>query len=52
MLDFAQRYTQSIDWTDFHRAEAELKVTNAFMDSAEAEADGIRLQIGKREEKD
>jgi Fic family protein len=45
MLDFAQRFTLSIDWTAFGRAEAELKTANAFMDSAEAEERGIRLRL-------
>lgn len=45
MLDFAQRFTLSIDWTNFQRAEAELKAANAFMDSTEAEERGIRLKL-------
>ncbi|MFZ1988940.1 MAG: Fic family protein, partial [Alphaproteobacteria bacterium] len=45
MLDFAQRYSKAVDWTDFARAEAELKVTNAFMDSADADDRGIRLRL-------
>lgn len=45
MLDFAQRFTLSIDWTNFARAEAELKTANAFMDSAEAEERGVRLRL-------
>lgn len=45
VLDFAQRFTLSVEWTDFARAEAELKSANAFIDSAEAEKDGIRLRL-------
>lgn len=45
MLDFAQRFTQSIDWTGFKRAEAELKAANTFLDSAEAEEQGVRLKL-------
>ncbi|MEI9990198.1 MAG: Fic family protein [Rhizomicrobium sp.] len=45
MLDFAQRFSLTIDWTDFRRAEAELKAANAFMDSTEAEERGIRLRL-------
>lgn len=45
MLDFAQRFAQSIDWTDFDRAEAELKTVNAFIDSTEADQRGLRLRI-------
>ncbi len=44
-LDFAQRFSLSIDWTDFRRAEDELKAANAFMDSAEADDRGIRLRL-------
>jgi hypothetical protein len=42
---FAQRFTQSIDWTAFDKAETELKSANAFMDSAEADELGIRLRL-------
>lgn len=45
MLDFAQRFTQAIDWTNFEHAEAELKAANAFMDSAEADEQGVRLRL-------
>ncbi|MBV8979159.1 MAG: Fic family protein [Alphaproteobacteria bacterium] len=45
MLDFAQRFTLSVDWTNFHRAEAELNAANAFVDSAEAEERGVRLRL-------
>ena len=45
MLDFAQRFTRSIDWTGFRRAEAELRAANAFVDSIEAEERGLRLRI-------
>lgn len=44
-LEFAQRFTQLIDWTDFRRAEAELKSANAFMDSQTADDNGIRLRL-------
>jgi len=44
-LDFAQRFTQSIDWVDFNRAEAELRSANAFMDSGEADERGVRLRL-------
>lgn len=44
-LDFAQRFTQSIDWVDFNQAESELRNANAFMDSAEADERGIRLRL-------
>lgn len=44
-LDFAQKYTQSIDWEDFEQARVQLTATNAFMDPAEADEQGIRLKI-------
>lgn len=45
MLEFAQRFALSIAWTNFGRAEAELRRANAFMDSVEAEDRGIRLRL-------
>lgn len=44
-LDFAQRYSASIDFTDFDRARATLEQTNAFTDPAEADAAGVRLTL-------
>ena len=45
VLDFAQRFSLSIDWTDMARTESDLKSVEAFMDSAEAEERGIRLRL-------
>lgn len=45
VLDFAQRYTQAIDFADFDRAVAELSATNALVDADEAEREGIRLRM-------
>jgi len=44
-LDFAQRYTASIDFSDLERARAELAATNAFRDSDEEAAGVARLQL-------
>lgn len=44
-LDFAQKYTTSIDWADFQRAWQQLENTNAFHDSNEADLAGIRLKL-------
>ena len=44
-LDFAQRFTAAVDWTEFARAQADLDAAHAFMDSAEAEDAGIRLRL-------
>ncbi len=44
-LDFAQRYTGAIDFSALDRARAEFERTNAFLDSNEADANGIRLSL-------
>ncbi len=45
MLDFAQRYTASIDFAELDRARFLLDRTHAFADPNEAEAAGIRLVL-------
>jgi hypothetical protein len=50
VLDYAQRFTQSVDWTSFRRAEADLEAANAFVDSVEADDRGIRLRLPTRTE--
>jgi len=45
VLDFAQRYTKHIDWSDFDRAKNILTETNAFEDSVAADEMGIKLKI-------
>jgi hypothetical protein len=45
MLDFAQRFTLAIGWSDYRTAEAQLRAAHAFMESAEAEERGLRLRI-------
>jgi hypothetical protein len=42
-LDFAQRYTASLDYSSFEGARAMFEQTNAFRDPAEADAAGVRL---------
>lgn len=44
-LDFAQRYTASIDFSDFDEAREMLERTNAFADPAEADHAGVRLVL-------
>jgi Fic family protein len=44
-LDFAQKYTRSINWEDFEEARRQLTVTNAFLDPNDAEEIGKRLVI-------
>ena len=51
MLDFAQRFSLAIDWTNFARAEADLRAVQAFMDSTEAEDRGIRLRLPQPDER-
>ena len=45
VLDFAQRYTAAVDFSDLERARAILERTHAFHDPNEADAAGIRLTI-------
>lgn len=45
VLDFAQKYAHSIDFSDFDSAVAELEATNAFVDYTESELEGIRLRL-------
>ena len=42
-LDFAQRYTASLDYSSFERGRGMLEQTNAFHDPVEADAAGVRL---------
>jgi Fic family protein len=44
-LDFAQKYTSLIDWSDFKKAHAMLLATHAFEDSTTAELMGNRLVL-------
>lgn len=44
-LDFAQKYTSLIDWSDFKKAHEMLLATNAFEDSNTAELLGNRLVL-------
>lgn len=44
-LDFGQKFTHSIDWSDYDRAREQLEECNAFMDPNEADRQGIRLRL-------
>lgn len=44
-LDFGQKFTQSIDWSDYNRAREQLDACNAFLDPNEADRQGIRLRL-------
>ena len=48
ILDFAQRYTSAIPWSEFDRARSTLQATNAFRDSTEAEESGIQCHAHAR----
>ena len=45
VLEFAQRWTQTVDWSTFEAARQVLEHCNAFMDAGRAEADGLRLTL-------
>lgn len=47
VLDFAQKYTYLIDWSDFKRAKTMLLSTHAFEDSTTAEISGRKLMLPK-----
>jgi len=44
-LDFAQKFTHSIDWSDYDRAREQLEACNAFLDPNKADRQGIRLRL-------
>jgi Fic family protein len=44
-LDFLQRYTLAIDFSNYDEAKTQLDVTHAFMDPQVADAEGIRLML-------
>lgn len=45
VLDFAQRYTRAIDFTEFAAANQEFTETNAFLTPREAEQQMVRLEL-------
>jgi len=45
VIDFAQRYGRSIDFSSLKAAKQDLKATDAFLDANEAEQEGIRLRL-------
>ena len=44
-LDYAQRWTIAVDWTSVPETQRQLDACNAFLDPAEAEAEGERLRM-------
>jgi len=44
-LDFLQRYTLAVDFSTLAGAQEELNATNAFRDSQQADAEGVRLVL-------
>ncbi len=47
-MDFAQRYTAAVDFSEMNRARFILDRTHAFADPNEADAAGVRLTIPRR----
>lgn len=45
VLDFAQRWTASIDWSDYNLADKQMKASNAYLDPGIAERSGQRLKM-------
>jgi Fic family protein len=45
-LDYAQKWTASIDWTELRATQRQLEACNAFIDPATAEDMGKRLKMG------
>ena len=45
VLDYAQRWTLAVNWTSISATRRELEACNAFLDSDEAEAVGLRLRM-------
>lgn len=45
MLDYAQRWTASVDWRSVPETAEQLAALNAFLDPAEAEEEGRRLRM-------
>jgi len=45
VLDFAQKYTAAVDWTDYDATFDCLTRTSAFMDPTEADNEGVRLML-------
>ncbi len=41
VLDFAQRFVAAVDWTDYGRAERQLRLVHAF----ESPSPGVKLQL-------
>jgi hypothetical protein len=48
VLEFAQRWTAAVDWSDFARADEMLRSVNAYVDAAIADATGIHLRMPGR----
>jgi fido (protein-threonine AMPylation protein) len=44
-LDFAQKYTSRIDWSDFKKAKKQLIETHAFVDATQADLMGLCLTL-------
>ena len=45
VLDFAQRWTAAIDWSDYQRTSDVLESVHAYMDAGLADREGIKLRL-------
>jgi len=45
VLNFAQRWTAAVDWSDYHQANAILGSVHAYMDAGLADNKGIKLKL-------
>ncbi len=45
VLDFAQRWTTAINWTNFQDADTQMRASNAYTDPGIADAAGLRLTL-------
>jgi hypothetical protein len=45
ILEFAQRWTASVDWGDYDDARAQLTGCHAFLDARYAESQAVRLEL-------
>lgn len=45
VLDYAQRWTLAVNWTSVPETQRQLQACNAFLNSDEAEAEGLRLRM-------
>jgi hypothetical protein len=45
VIDWAQRYSARVDWSDYQRAREDMERTGAFTSAVEMERRGLRLRL-------